>query len=121
MRDQLSSTIQCCNSYFQTPSVHNAESDDDAKKCQPQCRAGNEESQRDQRVSCTRKNVHKTKEVSAGTLQNLKILIELEVSTVLVGVHDLFAVILLLVGASHDTGLLVVADTLLEEIGFAGQ
>lgn len=51
---------------------------------------------------------------------HLKIFIKVEVSTVLVLLLFL-AVRLLLVGASHDTSLLIVTDTLLEEVGLSGQ
>lgn len=86
-----------------------------------QCHAGREEKQRDHKVSCTRTIYARTKRFPPRRSQDLEILIEFEVSTVLVGVHDLFAVILLLGRASHDTSLLVVTNTLLKEVGFAGQ
>lgn len=47
---------------------------------------------------------------------NLEILIEAEIAAILV---LLFRLIVFLVGASHDTRLLVIADALLEEVGLA--
>ena len=54
----------------------------------------------------------------AGGVMSLKVLVEGEVTTILV--LDLFLVTLL-VGAVQDTGLLVFTDTLLEEVGLAPQ
>lgn len=50
---------------------------------------------------------------------HLEIFIKVEVSAVLVLLLFL-AVRLLLVGASHNTSLLIVTDTLLEEVGLSG-